>query len=358
MDTATNRLETSNFLIASPAHSEGLQRPTTLADACEQLETMVPHRIAQAWLRYGHWRRYGRRAHRSITGYIRRAKTGSDAEVIAGGRYSDEDGFFIRPTIVHAKRPDHETMCDEIFGPVMSIHVYPDNSWSDTLDIVDSTSPYALTGAVFLARPLGRARGDGPAASRRGQLLHQRQAHGRGGRPAAFRRRQGIRHQRQGRVRGQHREVAVAAEHQGEPGASGIFGGSWATMRWLSRSIQDRIETLAVANGRIEQARETLAELEADTWGIALQEIEGERYVVLPFGTLADPGWEVRDQPAVKGLDSRRSLPSSSLDLAAQLRTASRNFRSYSMVRSDTGLPLGPTLPDRRARDAPRSGHP
>ena len=85
----------------------------------------------------------------SITGYIRRAKAGADAEVIAGGRYSDSDGFFIRPTIVQAKRPDHETMCDEIFGPVMSIHVYPDNAWSDTLDIVDSTSPYALTGAVF-----------------------------------------------------------------------------------------------------------------------------------------------------------------------------------------------------------------
>ena len=85
----------------------------------------------------------------SITGYIRRAKASSDAEVIAGGRYSDENGFFIRPTIVHAKRADHETMCDEIFGPVMSIHVYPDNAWSETLDIVDSTSPYALTGAVF-----------------------------------------------------------------------------------------------------------------------------------------------------------------------------------------------------------------
>ena len=80
----------------------------------------------------------------------------------------------------------------------------------------------------------------------------------------------------------------------------GTFGGSWATMRWLSSSIQNRIETLAMANGRIEQARETLAELEADTWGIALREIEGERYLVLPFGTLADPGWEVRDRPAVK----------------------------------------------------------
>ena len=66
----------------------------------------------------------------------------------------------------------------------------------------------------------------------------------------------------------------------------GFFGGSWATMRWLGWSIHDRIETLA--------------ELEADTWGIALRDIKGERYVVLPFGTVADPGWEVRDRPAVK----------------------------------------------------------
>ena len=80
----------------------------------------------------------------------------------------------------------------------------------------------------------------------------------------------------------------------------GFFGGSWATMRWLSRSVQDRIERLAIANVRIEDAHETLAELEANSWGIALHEIEGERYVVLPPGTWADPGWEVRDRPAVK----------------------------------------------------------
>ena len=69
----------------------------------------------------------------------------------------------------------------------------------------------------------------------------------------------------------------------------GIFGGSWATMRWLSRSVQDQIEMLAMANVRIKQARETLAELEVDTWGIALREIEGEQFVVLPPGTRADP---------------------------------------------------------------------
>jgi len=90
-----------------------------------------------------------RGAFQSITGYVDRAKASPDADVIAGGDYSDADGFFIRPTLIRAHRPDHETMCDEIFGPVMSIHVYPDAAWSETLDMVDSTSPYALTGAVF-----------------------------------------------------------------------------------------------------------------------------------------------------------------------------------------------------------------
>ena len=90
-----------------------------------------------------------RGAFQSITGYIDRARASPDADVIAGGEYSDADGFFIRPTLIRAHRPDHETMCDEIFGPVMSIHVYPDAAWSETLDMVDSTSPYALTGAVF-----------------------------------------------------------------------------------------------------------------------------------------------------------------------------------------------------------------
>ncbi len=85
----------------------------------------------------------------AITGYIDRAAAGPGAEVIAGGEYSGEDGFFIRPTLVLASDPVHETMCDEIFGPVMSVHVYPDDRWTETLDMVDATSPYALTGAVF-----------------------------------------------------------------------------------------------------------------------------------------------------------------------------------------------------------------
>ncbi len=90
-----------------------------------------------------------RRAFDSITGYIARADADPNAEVVAGGRYSDADGFFIRPTIIRAHSPGHETMCEEIFGPVISVFVYPDAEWERTLRLVDETSPYALTGAVF-----------------------------------------------------------------------------------------------------------------------------------------------------------------------------------------------------------------
>ena len=80
----------------------------------------------------------------------------------------------------------------------------------------------------------------------------------------------------------------------------GICAGSWATMRWLSRSIQARIETAAELDFDIEEARRTLAQMEVDTWGIALLEIEGERVVVLPSGALDNPRWRWRDRPAVK----------------------------------------------------------
>ena len=80
----------------------------------------------------------------------------------------------------------------------------------------------------------------------------------------------------------------------------GIFGGSWATMRWLTMSIQERIETAAGLDRDIEEARRTLARLEVDTWGLVFHEIEGERFVVVPEGALIDPPWWVDDRPALK----------------------------------------------------------
>ncbi len=80
----------------------------------------------------------------------------------------------------------------------------------------------------------------------------------------------------------------------------GISGGSWGLMHWLSTGIQNRIEILATLDVQIEDARETLAEIEETTWGVTLLEIDGERFVVLPDGTLDHPPWLVGGRPALK----------------------------------------------------------
>jgi len=88
-------------------------------------------------------------AFKSISEYIDEAKNGADMEIIAGGGYDDSKGYFIEPTIVLSKDPKTRLMCEEIFGPVLTIHVYPDNQWAEMLQLCDVTSDYALTGAIF-----------------------------------------------------------------------------------------------------------------------------------------------------------------------------------------------------------------
>jgi 1-pyrroline-5-carboxylate dehydrogenase len=80
---------------------------------------------------------------------IDEAKASNDASILVGGQYDDSKGYFVRPTVIVAKTPGYRTMCDELFGPVMTIHVYDEAKWEETLTLVDTTSPYALTGAVF-----------------------------------------------------------------------------------------------------------------------------------------------------------------------------------------------------------------
>jgi len=89
------------------------------------------------------------RAFDKISGYVERARASSDAKVLVGGQADSSKGWFIRPTILQAARPDYVTMCEEIFGPVMTVYVYEDADWAKTLDLVDRTSPYGLTGSVF-----------------------------------------------------------------------------------------------------------------------------------------------------------------------------------------------------------------
>jgi 1-pyrroline-5-carboxylate dehydrogenase len=91
------------------------------------------------------------RAFDKLSKYIDNAKKDKDAEIIAGGNYDNSKGYFIEPTVILTSDPNYATMCTELFGPVLTIYVYEDNKWEDSLTMVDSTSPYALTGAIFSA---------------------------------------------------------------------------------------------------------------------------------------------------------------------------------------------------------------
>ncbi|AZZ58084.1 L-glutamate gamma-semialdehyde dehydrogenase [Riemerella anatipestifer] len=82
-------------------------------------------------------------------GYIERANQASDAEVILGGKTDDSKGWFVHPTVILTTNPKYESMVEEIFGPILTVYVYEDADWAEMLKLVDSTSPYSLTGAIF-----------------------------------------------------------------------------------------------------------------------------------------------------------------------------------------------------------------
>ena len=85
----------------------------------------------------------------SIVEYIEYAKKSSDAEIIYGGGYDDSKGYFVEPTVVVVSNPRHKLMEEEIFGPVLTVYVYPEKEYKATLELCDKTSPYGLTGAIF-----------------------------------------------------------------------------------------------------------------------------------------------------------------------------------------------------------------
>jgi len=89
------------------------------------------------------------RAFDKITSYIAAANNDPKVEIIAGGNFDKSKGYFIEPTVIKVSDPYYTTMCEELFGPVLTIFVYEDDQYEDTLDIVDKTGPYALTGALF-----------------------------------------------------------------------------------------------------------------------------------------------------------------------------------------------------------------
>ena len=90
-----------------------------------------------------------KRAFDKITGYIERAKANDDCNIITGGGSNEETGWFIEPTVIVTKNPKSESMVEEIFGPVLTVYVYDDDKFEETLKLCDESSPYALTGAIF-----------------------------------------------------------------------------------------------------------------------------------------------------------------------------------------------------------------
>jgi 1-pyrroline-5-carboxylate dehydrogenase len=89
------------------------------------------------------------KAFKTITEYIEFAKGSPDCEIIAGGGYNKKTGYFIEPTVVVSKEPKSKLMVEEIFGPVLTLYVYPEKDYDEMLEVCDQTSPYALTGSIF-----------------------------------------------------------------------------------------------------------------------------------------------------------------------------------------------------------------
>ncbi|HZH94622.1 MAG TPA: aldehyde dehydrogenase family protein, partial [Flavisolibacter sp.] len=85
----------------------------------------------------------------NIAKYITDARSDNSIEIITGGNFDKSNGFFVQPTVIETKDPKSVTMCEEIFGPVLTIYVYDHDKFEETLELVDNTSPYALTGAII-----------------------------------------------------------------------------------------------------------------------------------------------------------------------------------------------------------------
>ena len=84
-----------------------------------------------------------------ISSYIDSVRASDDAEIWYGGKYDKSKGYFIEPTVVIAKDPKYRTMCEEIFGPVLTVYIYEDDQFDQITELVDQTSPYSLTGSLF-----------------------------------------------------------------------------------------------------------------------------------------------------------------------------------------------------------------
>ncbi len=151
-----------------------------------------------------------------LAGFIDRAKKDKDAEVIIGGGYDKSVGYFIEPTVILTTNPKYITMEEELFGPILTIYVYEDDKIPETVEILNNTSIYALTGAIFSQDRYAIECLTEKLIQLCRELLYQRQAHRGRGRTAALRRSPRIGNQRQGRFHDQPAALGIPPYHQGD----------------------------------------------------------------------------------------------------------------------------------------------
>ncbi|KAA8644149.1 uncharacterized protein ATNIH1004_008348 [Aspergillus tanneri] len=127
-----------------------------------------------------------RRAFDRLAQVIEAAKQDPELELIAGGQSSNDEGYYVHPTVYRTTNPRHEIMSRELFGPILGVYVYPDDEWESTLGLVDTTSRYALTGSIFAKDIYASRQAQTGAEARSGHALHQHQMHGIHGSPATI----------------------------------------------------------------------------------------------------------------------------------------------------------------------------
>ena len=149
-------------------------------------------------------------------GYVEIARASSQAKILAAAGRTTPRGFFVEPTVVETVNPRFQLMEEEIFGPVLTVYVYADIRLDEALELCAHDLAVRPHRRDLRARPRGDRRPDPQARGRGGQLLRERQADRRGGRPAAVRRRARVRDERQGGVHGEPAPLDVAARHQGD----------------------------------------------------------------------------------------------------------------------------------------------
>jgi 1-pyrroline-5-carboxylate dehydrogenase len=154
-----------------------------------------------------------RRAFDRLARVVRDAAADPALEVLAGGSADDSTGFFVDPTVLVGQDPTHEVFSQEYFGPVLAVHVYDDADWDATLDLVDRTAPYALTGAVIADDPYAVAQASERLRFTAGNFYVNDKPTGASS-AAAVRRRPAERHERQGRLGAEPAAVDLAAHDQ------------------------------------------------------------------------------------------------------------------------------------------------